>query len=174
MPIKGYSTFPYSSSITIASPLDCSVSYPEHSSEESYPSAVIQSVYSAAPPTDWDCLCMFYQIRIGCNTRSIFKTVFNRFDFRAFLIQDWSLYWPIAIARCPWCNGYRRKKWIRRHEFKILDETDCISHSTNTLGKGMNPIILPPAMGKIVGQTGFFSLDKATSLGEGKLRIQTC
>ena len=24
---------------------------------------------------------------------------------------------------------------------------DCISHSTNTLGKGMNPIILPPAMG---------------------------
>ena len=27
-------------------------------------------------------------------------------------------------------------------------ETDCISHNTNTLGKGMNPIILPPAMGK--------------------------
>ncbi len=31
---------------------------------------------------------------------------------------------------------------------QILDETDCISHSTNTLGKGMNPIILPPPMGK--------------------------
>ena len=29
-----------------------------------------------------------------------------------------------------------------------LDETDYISHSTNTLGKGMNPIILPPAMTK--------------------------
>ena len=29
-----------------------------------------------------------------------------------------------------------------------LYETSCISHSTNTLGKGMNPIILPPAMGK--------------------------
>ena len=26
--------------------------------------------------------------------------------------------------------------------------THCISHSTNTLGKGMNPIILLPAMGK--------------------------
>ena len=25
---------------------------------------------------------------------------------------------------------------------------DYISHSTNTLGEGMNPIILPPAMGK--------------------------
>ena len=31
---------------------------------------------------------------------------------------------------------------------EILDETDCISHITNTLGKGMNPIILPPVMGK--------------------------
>ena len=31
---------------------------------------------------------------------------------------------------------------------QILDLTDCISHSTNTLGKGMNPNILPPAMGK--------------------------
>ena len=31
---------------------------------------------------------------------------------------------------------------------QILDETDCISHGTNTLGKGMNPIILPPAMDK--------------------------
>ena len=30
----------------------------------------------------------------------------------------------------------------------ILDETDSISHSTNIRGKGMNPIILPPAMGK--------------------------
>ena len=42
--------------------------------------------------------------------------------------------------RCPCCNGYR-----------------------------MNPIILPPTMGKIVGQTRFFSLGEATSLVEGKL-----
>ena len=48
--------------------------------------------------------------------------------------------------RCPWCNGYCRRIWTRRHEFKSW--TSCISHSTNTLGKGMNPIILPPAMGK--------------------------
>ena len=31
---------------------------------------------------------------------------------------------------------------------QILYETVCISHCTNTLGKGMNPIILPPSMGK--------------------------
>ena len=30
----------------------------------------------------------------------------------------------------------------------VLDETDYISHSTNTLGKGINLIILLPAMGK--------------------------
>ena len=33
-------------------------------------------------------------------------------------------------------------------QVQILDETDCISHNTNILWKGMNPIILPPAMGK--------------------------
>ena len=31
---------------------------------------------------------------------------------------------------------------------QILEEADCISYSTNTLKKGMNPIILSPAMGK--------------------------
>ena len=31
---------------------------------------------------------------------------------------------------------------------QILDETDDISHNTNTIGKGINPITLPPAMGK--------------------------
>ena len=31
-------------------------------------------------------------------------------------------------------------------QVQIHDEVDCISHTTNTLGKGMNPIILPPAM----------------------------
>ena len=36
----------------------------------------------------------------------------------------------------------------KRQKVQILDETDCISHSTNTIGKGMNPIIIPPAMGK--------------------------
>ena len=48
---------------------------------------------------------------------------------------------------------------------QMLDEAVCekkkrvkenveavfISHSTNALGKGMNQIILPPAIGKIVG-----------------------
>ena len=43
-------------------------------------------------------------------------------------------------------------------QVQILDETDCISHSTNTLGKGMNPIILPPAMGKQQNRLGSSAL----------------
>ena len=50
--------------------------------------------------------------------------------------------------KCPWCNGYRHRKWTRRYEFKSWTRMIAFSHSTNTLGKGMNPIILPPAMGK--------------------------
>ena len=57
---------------------------------------------------------------------------------------------------------------------QYLDEAVCISDSTNTLGKGMNPTTLPPAMGKIVEQTEHFNLGMATSLGEGKLWIQAC
>ena len=50
------------------------------------------------------------------------------------------------------CGGARG--WLSSFEMdtatqvQILDETDCISHSTTTLGKGMNPISLPPAMDK--------------------------
>ena len=52
------------------------------------------------------------------------------------------------MRMCPWCNGYRRRNWTRRHEFKSWMRLIFISHCTNTLVKGMNPIILPPAMGK--------------------------
>ena len=29
---------------------------------------------------------------------------------------------PMIIRRCPWCNGYRRRKWTRWHEFKSWTE----------------------------------------------------
>ena len=59
------------------------------------------------------------------------------------------------------------------NQVQILDKAICIWHSTNTLGKGINPTILYPAVSKI-GQTGIFSLGMTTSLGKGKLWIQTC
>ena len=64
--------------------------------------------------------------------------------------------------RCPWCvevpvvqslSPYEMNTAIR---VQILDATDCISH--NSLGKGMNPIILPPAMGKQQDRLGSSAL----------------
>ena len=50
--IEGVLRIPQSYSITGTSPSDCFVSYPRNSLEESYPSAELQSVYSAAT-ADW-------------------------------------------------------------------------------------------------------------------------
>ena len=46
------------------------------------------------------------------------------------------------IWRCPWCNGYRRRKWTRRHEFKSWTRLIAFHIALIPLGKGMNPIIL--------------------------------
>ena len=43
-------------------------------------------------------------------------------------------------------------------QVQILNETVCISYNTNILGKGIHPTILPPAMHKIIGQSGFLTL----------------
>ena len=57
---------------------------------------------------------------------------------------------------------------------QILDKAICISHSANTLGKSVNPNILPPAMGireytdKTVEQIGLFNLVIATGLEKKK------
>ena len=59
-------------------------------------------------------------------------------------------------------------------EVQTLDEADCISYSTNTLGKGMNPISLPPAIGKIKGQNGFFRIGVENYQKEEKLWSQIC
>ena len=56
---------------------------------------------------------------------------------------------------------------------QILDKAMCCSLCIYTLEKGKDPFVLLPARKKNVGQTGFISLGKATSLEEGKLRIQT-
>ena len=49
---KGILRIPQSSSISEASPPDCFVSYPGNSLRYSYPSAELESVYSAVP-VDW-------------------------------------------------------------------------------------------------------------------------
>ena len=111
-------------------------------------------------------ICLLFLL--FCSLSFIFSFGLHRASFNVclFSVHIFLLRCPWCNRRCPWCNGFRRRNWTRRHEFKSW--TDCISHCTNTLGKGMNPIILLPAMGKIVRRTRFFSLGEATSLKEGK------
>ena len=49
---------------------------------------------------------------------------------------------------CPWCHGYRRRKWTRRHEFKSWTRLMAFHIALIPFEKGMNSIILPPARGK--------------------------
>ena len=37
--------------------------------------------------------------------------------------------------RCPWCNGYRRRKWTRRHEFKSWTRLIAFHIALIPLGK---------------------------------------
>ena len=46
----------------------------------------------------------------------VFITEVPKEDFTMFGCQSKHTY--IFIWRCPWCNGYRRWIWTRRHEFK--------------------------------------------------------
>ena len=62
-------------------------------------------------------------------------------------VAQWETYMSICLYR-TFLTNYIQEKWTRRHEFKSWTRLIAFSHSTNTLGKGMNPIILPPAMGK--------------------------
>ena len=39
------------------------------------------------------------------------------------------------IVRCPWCNGYRRRKWTRRHEFKSWTRLIAFHIALIPLGK---------------------------------------
>ena len=43
--------------------------------------------------------------------------------------------WLGQIWRCPWCNGYRHRKWIRRHEFKSWTRLIAFHIARMPLGK---------------------------------------
>ena len=41
----------------------------------------------------------------------------------------------LPFWRCPWCNGYRRRKWTRRHEFKSWTRLIAFLKALIPLGK---------------------------------------
>ena len=71
----------------------------------------------------------------------------------------------ICYGRHLWCNGYHRRKWTCQPDFKSWTKLFAFQIV-------LIPSILPPSIGKIVGQTGFFNLGMANSLRKGKLHIK--
>ena len=51
--------------------------------------------------------------------------------------------------RWPTSNDLHYLCGVTANRFQKLSEAAFISHSTNTLKKGMNPIILPPVLDKL-------------------------
>ena len=41
----------------------------------------------------------------------------------------------LTTWRCPWCNGYRRRKWTQRHEFKSSTRLTAFHIALIPLGK---------------------------------------
>ena len=48
---------------------------------------------------------------------------------------DWILWHISHCRRCPWCNGYRRRIWTRRHEYKSWTWLTAFRIALITLGK---------------------------------------
>ena len=53
-------------------------------------------------------------------------------DIRADGTTRW---WWVVRRRWPWCNGYRRRKWIQRHEFESLARLITFNIALIPLGK---------------------------------------
>ena len=90
-----------------------------------------------------------YVFLVHCQDPAVVFYICKDFSLRCFRISV-DVLKHIYKHLCPGCYGYRHRKMDTVRRVQILDETDWISHSTNTLGKRMNPIILPPAMGNTV------------------------
>ena len=89
--------------------------------------------------------------------------------FHALLLRQSSLGHPhVSIREIHWCNGYRPRKWTRRHEFKSWTRLIAFHIALIPLGKVWIQLWVNSRA------DWFFSLGEATSLGEGKLWIQTC
>ena len=48
---------------------------------------------------------------------------------------DCLMSYPHICWKCPWCNGYRRRKWTRRHEFKSWTRLIAFHIALIPLGK---------------------------------------
>ena len=75
---------------------------------------------------------IFKQFRRMIAIIIIYKTR-SRLNKRDICIKDY-LYWEVE-RWYPWCNGYRRRKWTRRNEFKSWTRQIAFHIALISLGK---------------------------------------
>ena len=99
----------------------------------------------------------FYHEALDCNKRVDSKSYSYRSTF-----NNWTplsinqkgcipFAWKCKIAHCKHIRKYFGSKYYHNSFFQISylsSNPECISHSTNILGNGMNPTFLSPAMSK--------------------------
>ena len=135
---------------------DCLMSYPGYllGGEEFYQSVVMQLVNSTAPVYWARCGCvnsiiwMYHmdacknhreEARRGqhknekCSFEQMLETTFRKRIVVQLPISHLNNHH--SKTRCPWCNGYRRRKWIRRHEFKSWTRLIAFHIALIPLGK---------------------------------------
>ena len=74
-------------------------------------------------------------LRHGCTTWTLTKKK-KKEKVRWELHENTASYILKSLWRCPWCNGYRRRKWTRRHEFKSWTWLIAFHIALIPLGKG--------------------------------------
>ena len=116
--------------------------------------------------------------KIEFNKIEILSLKFVYLQFKLFGMQCTRVHYEISICHSSrysiaWCNGYRRRKWTRRHEFKSWTKLIAFHIALIPLGKVWIQLF---SLQLWVNSWAdwIFSLGEATSLGEGKPWIQTC
>ena len=76
---------------------------------------------------EWSCPSERKVTISSCISLQNFNVIFGLVGI--FLINNW------LRRRCPWCNGYRRRKWTRWHEFKSWTRLIAFHIALIPLGK---------------------------------------
>ena len=63
------------------------------------------------------------------------KFLYNPYYIFASRLWLWNEYYTYDFERCPWCNGYRRRKWTQRHEFNSWTRLIAFHIALILLGK---------------------------------------
>ena len=80
-------------------------------------------------------VCRSKKSRFILSDRSDFNVISNVSRLFCFVLLLSTYTIKAKQRRCPWCNGYRPRKWTRRHEFKSWTRLIAFHIALIPLGK---------------------------------------